>query len=133
MAAKPETTFTSSVHKHLDMKIYREKMANPYRGGTADMWYSGRKDMWVEYKFRVLPKGGDIIVPIEVSGLQIDWLAGRYAEGRDVAVIVGCKEGGVVFTDLSWNTPLSKTNFMKGLMSRKEIAGWIADRVGIPP
>jgi hypothetical protein len=55
VSSKPETTFIQSIHRHLPKEVYREKMANPYRGGTPDVWYSGYKsDLWVEYKF--IPK-----------------------------------------------------------------------------
>lgn len=133
MASKPETTFTSSVHRHLPKDLHHEKMCNPYRGGTADCWYSGLKDLWVEYKFEVLPKRDTTLVPIDLSELQIEWLGSRYCEGRDVVVIVGCKEGGVIFTNLQWNFPLTKKDFQMRLMTRQQIAKWIVERTGGPP
>ena len=91
LAAKPETTFYTSVHRHLPPldKLHREKMANPYRGGTADHWYDGPDaDLWIEWKFIVLPKRGnttiDLVTPrgkkleSPLSALQQDWLAGRH-------------------------------------------------------
>lgn len=134
MAQKPETNFTTSVHRHLPSGLHREKMANPYRGGTADCWYSGKNsDLWIEYKFEVLPKRDDTLVSPGLSALQIDWLDKRYSEGRKVAVIVGCKEGGVIYTDRHWNSPLNKKQFLGMLMSRQQIASWILDRTGGPP
>ena len=67
MAAKPETTFYTSVHRHLPSTdlLHREKMSNPYRGGTFDHWYSGKKaDLWIEWKFVVLPKRDDTMIDI---------------------------------------------------------------------
>lgn len=133
MSSKPETTFISSIHKHIPREIHREKMSNPYRGGTADVWYSGTKDLWIEYKFEVLPKRSTTLIPIDTSALQNEWLEGRYAEGRDVFVIVGCREGGVIFMDRSWLSPITKEKFMNQLMSRSRIADWIISRVGYPP
>jgi hypothetical protein len=133
MASKPETTFTGSVHKHLSRDLHYEKMCNPYRGGTADCWYSGNSDLWVEYKFEVLPKRDGTLVPVTISELQADWLNKRYSEGRNVAVIVGCKEGGVILTDRAWNSPLNKQDFLGKLMSRQQIAKWIMDRTGGSP
>lgn len=127
MAAKPENTFISSVHRHLPPvgDLHREKMNNPYRSGTADWWYSGlRADLWVEYKF--LPK-----IPVraailpDLSELQKLWLRGRYNEGRNVAVIVGCPQGGVIFQDMSWESPMSPEKFQQLLISRQALARWL--------
>lgn len=127
MASKPESTFTSSVHKHLPLKLYREKMHNPYRGGTWDLWYSGDKaDLWVEYKFLVLPKRPDTMIEFGLSPLQLKWGADRRAEGRNVAVIVGCKEGGVILEGKGWETPLACAEFRERLSSRFDVAQWIA-------
>lgn len=101
MAAKPETTFTASVHRHLPplSELYREKMANPYRGGTPDYWYSAKRDLWVEWKYIVLPKRDGTLVDVgsELSPLQQLWIDSRRREGRDVWVIAGSKDGGIIF------------------------------------
>jgi hypothetical protein len=133
MAQKPETTFTTSVHKHLPQSLYRMKTHNPYMGGIPDVWYSGNSDLWVEYKFEVLPKRETTLIPVTISELQAEWLNKRYSEGRNVAVIVGCKEGGVVLTDRAWNSSLNKQDFLGKLMSRQQIAKWIMDRTGGSP
>ena len=89
----PENRFIQRVHKHLPRNIYREKMHNPYRGGTPDVWYSGTGgDLWVEYKWA--EKFGKLVVPA-LSPLQLDWLTKRKAEGRNVLVVVGSKAGAV--------------------------------------
>ena len=126
MSSKPETTFYTSVHKHLPESVYRMKTHNPYIGGIPDCWYSGRGgDLWIEYKFVVLPKRDTTLINIDVSSLQSDWLRDRYSEGRTVAVIVGCKEGGVIFTGLTWETEISTHLFKHRLKSRKDIADFI--------
>jgi hypothetical protein len=135
MAAKPETTFTTSVHRHLPpvTEFWREKMANPYRGGGADYWYSGRgkksRDLWVEWKFVRLPKRDDTIVDLvngkdpPLSYLQQSWLRDRHLEGRHVWVIVGTDaNGGVIFTDLSWERPLPRHSFVSRMLTRSAIA-----------
>ena len=133
MASKPETTFTQSIHRHLPKNFYHVKTHNPYVGGIPDVWYSGvDADLWVEYKFEVLPARDDTVVPITLGALQIDWMQHRYLEGRHVAVIVGCKEGGVIFTDLKWNFPLTKKHFMEKLMNRQQLAAWVMERTGGP-
>lgn len=128
--SKPETSFRLGVEKYLPSKKepHREKMNNPYRGGTADSWYSGKAgDLWVEYKFLPCkPQRGDITPKrLDLSALQLDWLRGRYEEGRKVAVIVGCPEGGVVLTHLAWEATHSVEQFLSLLKPRKLIAMWI--------
>lgn len=132
MARKPENTFISSVHNHLDPRVYREKMANPYRGGTPDVWYSGDKtDLWVEFKFVILPKRADTVIDVDLSPLQWEWITRRFREGRNVAVIIGCREGAFVWNadpkDLRQLT-LTRTTFLTGLLSRAKCAEWIASR-----
>lgn len=137
MARKPETTFYESVHRHLPpvTELWREKMANPYRGGTADTWYSGRRigrckshDLWVEWKFIDLPVRDSTVINLvdgkkpPISELQQSWLRDRHLEGRNVWVIVGCAEGGVVFTDMEWERPLLKSEFAARLLKRPALA-----------
>ena len=133
MAVKPENTFISGVHKHLPSVkvIHREKMNNPYRGGTADWWYSGTKnDLWIEYKFLPrMPQRGDITPErIGLTALQLDWLRGRYAEGRNVGVIVGCPKGGVIMRDLAWDSECSVQAFTSQIIDRKALASWIVQQ-----
>lgn len=143
MAAKPETTFYTSVHRHLPppSELHREKMANPYRGGTFDHWYDGpAADLWVEWKFIELPKRPDTMIDLvtprgkrmesPLSGLQQEWGRARHKNGRDVWVIVGCKEGGVVYQapngPCGWATAITAEEFRGRMVDRKEIASLIA-------
>jgi hypothetical protein len=136
MSRKPENQFIDSVHRHLPppSELHREGMANPYRSGTADMWYSGQLDLWIEYKFLVVPKRDSTIIDLVAKGdiiskLQSEWLQRRYNEGRRVWVIVGCKEGGVVFTDRSWENALTAGVFKTMLVDRKTVAQRILQAV----
>ena len=133
MASKPENTFRGGVHKYLPRELHHEKMNNPYSSGTADDWYSGSKaDLWVEYKF--LPKipqranvwlvNPDVKKPM-LSKLQELWLRGRHVEGRAVAVIIGCPEGGIILRNLQWERSISPQTFKDNLLSRKELALWL--------
>ncbi len=102
------------------------KTHNPYISGPADVWYSGTlDDLWVEYKFIVLPKRPDTMILPGLSEIQTKWLAERHAEGRKVVVIIGCKEGGVVFADKWWEVPIPRSEFTTMLMSRMQLASWI--------
>lgn len=138
MSVKPETTFIASVHRHLPSRHepYREKNNNPYRGGTPDVFYSGTlAPLWVEYKFLPsVPQRGivwlckpDVKVPI-LSVLQREWLRGRYEEGREVAVIVGCPTGGVIMRNLSWENAWPVGEFREALLDRKALAGWVTQQ-----
>ena len=113
MSSGPENRFIKSIHNKLSKEIYREKMHNPYRGGTADVWYSGRFDAWIEYKWvESLPKKGKLIP--DLSMLQKQWLKGRYDEGRTVYVVVGCPSGAIVFSNpTEWETGLSSATLNK--------------------
>lgn len=132
MARKAETTFIGSVHKHLPMGVHREKMNNPYRSGTADVWYSGRYDLWIEYKFLPsLPKRKDTNIVLDLSENQKIWLRQRWAEGRNVAVICGCKAGGVMFMHPDhWESAVSTADFESRIVSRTELAQWILRKTG---
>lgn len=133
MARKPENTFIASVHRHMPEDLYHLKTHSEYHAGIADVWYSGASDLWIEYKFLVLPKRGTTIIDLingkdpSISYLQQKWLKDRHAEGRSVGVIVGCKEGGVWFPGLSWDTTYTTEWFRESILSRKEIAGRITE------
>lgn len=130
MAAKPETTFTASVHKHLPplSQLYRMKNNNQFNSGIADVWYSGKHDLWAEYKFIVVPKRDTTMIDLvggkdpPISKLQQEWLRDRHNEGRDVWVIVGCKEGGVVFMARCWEQPFTAAQFRAWVGTRAEVA-----------
>jgi hypothetical protein len=131
VSRKPENTFIGGVHKHLPATVYAEKMANPYRGGTADCWYSGPSgDLWVEYKFIVVPAKTDTKILANCSRLQLEWLKGRHREGRNVAVVVGSAKGGVILRNLKWETPISRTDFVREMKTRAELAAWINTETG---
>lgn len=126
--SKPETTFYTGVHRHLPSTVYSMKNHNPYIGGIPDVWYSGnRGDMWIEYKY--LPKTPlrAIVAPTKLlSALQLEWLDRRYAEGRSVAVVIGCPDGGIILRDQEWLHEYDPQMFRDRLVPRKAVAQWIA-------
>lgn len=129
MASTPENKFIASVHRHLPVgrqDPYWLKNNNDYTGGIWDCWYSGReRDLWIEYKFITLPKRPKTAIVPDLSALQIDWGKGRYEEGRNLAVIVGCAEGGIILRDRHWEHPITAEAFRAALLDRKAIAQWI--------
>jgi len=119
----PENTFIASIHKHLPVDLYRIKNNNQFNSGQPDCWYSGNAaDLWIEYKYIPLPKRADTAVTINLSDLQKNWLRCRCTEGRQVAVIVGCKQGGVFFYGDTWDAVYTAGSFSKLIQSRKDLA-----------
>jgi hypothetical protein len=100
-------------------------MNNPYRGGTADWWYSGYvRDLWIEYKYvQKLPKSVPIV--LNLSALQKLWLRDRYKEGRNIMVILGHPNGGVILQDLNWEEPLTTEQVLANTLDRKALANFI--------
>lgn len=137
MSIKPETSYRNSIERKLPPKseLYRMKNNNQFESGIADSWYSGnRSDLWVEYKY--VPKlPVRVNVKIDLSEHQKGWLRGRHAEGRNVAVVIGSPEGGVVFKGLEWENyiehgiPLSTFRVMA--RSKPEVAEWIRNQVAV--
>jgi len=130
----PETRFYTSVHRHLppESEFHREKMHNPYRGGTADHWYSGRKaDLWVEWKFIKLPKRVTTVIDLTagsnpvLSVLQQQWISNRFDEGRNIWVCVGFEKGCRVFDNMAWANAYSCHSYLTDSLSRQETASKI--------
>lgn len=135
MAAKPETNFSNALRDALPEGIYSMKNNNEYVSGIPDLWFSGRKgDLWVEMKFiQKLPK----TVPIRpydlLSKMQEKWLRDRYEEGRNVAVIIGCKRGsrleGIILRDLAWERDIPTQDFDALIVSKSELVSFIKEQV----
>jgi hypothetical protein len=126
---KPENRFIAGVNKHLP-RTYAEKMNNPWRAGTPDVWYSGdRGDLWIEYKFiERIPRSKDILP--DLTPRQKRWLNNRFEEGRNVAVVLGTPTGGVIYRDKAWLIPLDQQALTDLLVPKDEIARWIFSQVG---
>lgn len=130
MSAGPENRFIASIHRLLPPvdEFYRMKNHNEYNSGIADCWYSARLDLWIEYKFVVLPKRPETLITIidgkdpSLSKLQQQWITGRVREGRNVWVVVGCDEGGIVLRQ-GWGMGRWRNDaFQDALVSRQSIA-----------
>lgn len=127
----PETNFRRRIERRLPRALHREKMANPYLGGTADAWYSGKKgDLWIEYKFlSSVPQRGIITAKrLGLTPLQLEWLNGRYEEGRNVAVVVGIPGGGIILRDLLWAKETPVDVFVSWAITDAGITQWIVHK-----
>lgn len=94
MASKPETVFISNVHGKLHTAVYAEKMHNPYRGGTFDVYYEALKDIaWIEYKFiEKLPPTIELWNTKKkpcLSSLQQDWFFRAVNNKKKAFVVLG--------------------------------------------
>ena len=141
MAIKPENAFISRVNDQLPIKkhsgssrarllypawIHYEKMNNPYRSGTADAWYSALSDLWVEFKYLPSRPLTASVQPLKLlTKLQVQWLNDRWVEGRNVCVIIGCPEGGIVLDERRWNDIISVSLFNSLFLSVVDLASWI--------
>ena len=127
MSRGPENTFITGLKKHLPPELYVLKNNNQFHAGVPDLWISGPKaDIWLEVKFIVVPKRPDTQIKIELSELQKNWLKSRHAEGRSVAVVVGSKDGGALFTGDSWDKNVTAGDFIKLVLPRTALAKAIA-------
>lgn len=128
-ATKPENRFIAGVHRHLQ-RTYAEKMNNPWRAGTADVWYSGdRGDLWIEYKFiERIPRSEEILP--DLTPRQRRWLNNRHDEGRNIAVVLGTPTGGVIYRNKEWLKPLDNVTLAGLVVPKDEVARWIFNQVG---
>lgn len=138
MSAKPETTFYTSVHRHMPplSELYRMKNNNDYVGGVPDHWYDGIRDLWVEWKFIKLPVRDTTVINLvggkdpALSALQQEWIRGRHANHRHVWVIVGCADGGVIMDRPAlWERPWTTKEFRARLQSRQSLAASITNHL----
>lgn len=131
MAEKPENAFIHRLHKKFREAPYIEKMYNPLRAGTPDIYYSGHLgDLWVEYKYVTIVPISEKILP-DLTPRQRRWLNGRMSEGRNVAVILGTPDGGVIYRNGEWTVPLSQSELLARQIPLSEVAKWITSQVGV--
>ena len=133
MGVKPETTFTKSITRLLPKTVYCMKNNNQYIGGIPDLWVSSKGgDIWIEMKY--LPKTpgprSHGVDPMKLlSPLQQTWLRDRRMENRNVAVIIGCPDGGIILVDRQWELELTVKQFAALIKSKEELASWILEQV----
>ena len=135
MAAKPETNFSNALRAALPEGVYSMKNNNDYTSGVPDVWFSGTKgDLWVEFKFvSKLPQKVPLRPYELLTSLQEKWLRERYEEGRNVAVIIGCKRDrhleGFLLRDLAWEKDIQPNEFNALILSKSELVAFITEQV----
>lgn len=142
MGRKPEATFRDSVHRHMrEPAVHTQPMGNVYSAGTPDTYYESNKEvLWVEWKFwkPVVPPAFNLVTPTmkshktKLSPLQYAWGKRAVGNGVNWRCIVGCPEGGVVFTLTEAEHTWSRESFMALVKSRKELAHWLEEFVYNP-
>jgi hypothetical protein len=130
MSSKPETVYYRSILKLLPRGLYVEKMYNPLKGGTPDLWLSGTADdLWLEVKFvNPIP----VHVPIRIykilSPLQRKWLSDRYTEGRNTAVLLGTPKGSIIIENKDWEV-LDVLAAETEWLDKQQIANHLSERL----
>lgn len=133
MAAKPENNFIANIHKRLNIQVYAEKMYNPLRGGTPDVYYEGKKMLWVEYKFIQLPARDSTLILPQLSDLQILWLKRCHTNTKRARVIVGFKMDkkyyGVVYSSPDeWTESITTRNYKRYAIPIEELVQYIENQ-----
>ena len=81
-------------------------------------------DCWIEFKYMPHIPRSTGIQP-DLSAKQRQWINKRHDEGRNVAVILGCPDGGVIYTNREWDEPLDTPSFVERMLPRRQLAAWI--------
>jgi len=61
---------------------------------------------------------------------QATWLRQRHAEGRSVGVLIGSSDGHLFFPGLSWETSVSREQWIQSGKTTKEIAEELIEMLG---
>lgn len=125
-----ETTFWQSLRKKLHPRVYALKLNLRFTAGVPDCWLSGSEDdLWLELKYlQQLPPIVDCTNLL--TTLQQEWLKRRYAEGRNVGVLIGSTDGHVYFPGLSWQEPMTRGTFQQQAQTTKDVAEMLIGGLG---
>jgi len=126
-----ESTYTQYYLRKLrEQGIYTLKLMLNFNNGVPDVWLSGTAgDIWIEFKYiNKVPKRQSTKIKPNLSDLQSHWLNGRYYEGRKVCVILGSEIGSYVFTDLEWNSSITRDDLT---LSRQDVITWITQQIHV--
>ena len=128
-----EHSYIRSVNRHKTNDLYYWKINDNFAGGVPDSFYEGAaNDLWIEYKYiNIFPKRPDTLIDLThkkyLSPVQQRWLERRHEKRQDAWVIAGCEHGGVIFRGLSWQTPITASDFLPQCLPQKEILRQITE------
>lgn len=131
---KQENRYIDSIHKQLPVDLDREKMHNPFRRGTFDCWYSAARDLWIEYKYLKIPAREGTEIELGLSDLQFEWGNRKHSQGRNVAVVVGCQDGGgIIFRmpDIKPNQSYKRGELLPMIVPKQDVVRWICEQTGV--
>tara|TARA_B110000967_G_C18691260_1_gene463124 strand:- start:433 stop:840 length:408 start_codon:yes stop_codon:yes gene_type:complete len=127
-----EHGFVKSVHRSLPSELYKWKIHDTYTGGVPDAFYAGPSGvLFVEYKYiPKLPVRDTTKLRTTLSPIQIEWLNKMHQFGSaKVAVVIGAEETAVILTAGEWSNPLTKQEYVKRCVPRKDVGDWIRNQV----
>lgn len=111
-----ERSFIDSVHRQVDQEwnLHKQAMTGIMgTSGTPDYYYEGFNwYIWIEYKYiDNLPAVialTDRAKKYSLSALQNRWLDRAYKNRTRAAVVLGSKQGAIIFYNGAWNTPITR-------------------------
>lgn len=127
MAQKRENVFIKRVHRHLPKSIVPEKTNNPYRAGPADVIYYAPEARLLLVEYKWMPSvPSELCVPriSTFTRLQQEWLKARHAQGFNVALIIGCPGGGLVYPGVSWEAVIEPA-----IVPFEDVVAWIIQQL----
>jgi len=107
--------------------VYAWKIHDNITSGILDAYFSGTaRDFWIEFKFaEKLPKSINLVTRTHVpclSGKQLRWIDGRYAEGRNVGVILSDMKRSIILLNRDWYNTIDTTTMP---LTRQDVIAWI--------
>lgn len=109
-----ERSFIDSVHRQVDQEwnLHKQAMTGVMgTSGTPDYYYEAFNwYIWIEYKYvENLPSAivlTDRSKNYSLSALQNRWLDRAYHNRTRAAVVLGSKQGAIIFVNGAWNLPV---------------------------
>lgn len=134
MSKKPESRFIDRVHRQLSEKVYKQAFTSKFSNGTPDRYYEGPKGvLWIEYKY--IDKLPNVVNLTDISKkpclskLQQNWLIRAHKNNIQVGVALGYKDFVFWYPGIFWQAYIVKEIFLKKLISIKDFAKIIENKV----
>lgn len=125
-----EHSYIKAVHRLLPPDLLKWKIHDSFVGGVPDAMYAGPSNiLFVEYKYvPKLPKRDSTKIRTTLSAQQVLWLNKMNDFNKKVAVVIGgADDTNVILTDKRWETSLTKAEYIKRAISRKDVAAYIQE------